>query len=222
MKKKSSFAHQIGRYFLAGVFALLPLVITIAVAIWFTGFIRQYLGSGTFLGGLVKALGLTVSSHKTVAYIIGWVSVLSVILLFGFIVEMGARKYIQRMVEGIMRQIPIIGRVYGTATQLVGILGGKGGDELKGMRVVYCTFGGEKGAVFLALMPTSERFMINNVEHHAVLIPTAPIPVGGSLMLVPVKSIQPADMTVEHFISIYLSMGASGSQYIPKSVSELS
>jgi uncharacterized membrane protein len=64
--------------------------------------------------------------------------------------------------------------------------------------------------------------MINNVEHHAVLIPTAPIPVGGSLMLVPVKSIQPADMTVEHFISIYLSMGASGSQYIPKSMSEIS
>ena len=57
------FIRQMGRYFVAGVFTLLPLVITIAVAIWFSGFISKYLGQGTFLGDLVKALGLRVSSH---------------------------------------------------------------------------------------------------------------------------------------------------------------
>lgn len=212
------FVKKLGRYFLAGVFTLLPLVMTAAVAIWLTGFISQYLGPGTALGGLVKSFGLKVSSQKTVAYIIGWAAVLSVIFLFGLIVEMGARKYIQHTVERIMRQIPIIGRVYSTATQLVDIIGKKGEDGLKGMRVVYCSFGGEKGAVFLALMPTSERFIINEIEHRVVLIPTAPVPVGGSLLLVPADSIQPANMSVEDFMSIYLSMGASSSQYIPKCV----
>ena len=111
-----------------------------------------------------------------------------------------------------MRRIPFVGRVYNTATQLVDIIGKKGEDGLKGMRVVYCSFGGEKGAVFLALMPTAERFLINEIEHQVVLIPTAPVPVGGSLLLAP------ADMPVEDFMSIYLFMGASSSQYISQEV----
>ncbi len=86
------------------------------------------------------------------------------------------------------------------------------------MRVVYRSFGGEKGAVFLALMPTPERFLINEIEHGVVLIPTALVPVGGSLLLVPAGSIQPADMPVEDFVSIYLSMGASSFQYITQKV----
>lgn len=209
-----SFIRKMGRYFVAGVFALLPLVITIAVAMWMTGLISEYLGSETFLGGLVRSLGLKVSSHTTVAYIIGWLVVLSIIFLFGFIIEMGARKYIQRVVESSIRRIPIIGSVYGTAAQLVDMLGKKGENELKGMRTVYCSFGGEKGAIFLALMPTNERFVINQIEHHVVLIPTAPLPVGGSLLLVPVDSVQPADISVEHFMSIYLSMGATSPEYM--------
>ena len=208
------FIRKIGRYFLAGVFALLPLVMTIAVAIWVTGFVSQYLGPGTSLGNLVKAFGLKVSSHGTVAYIIGWGAVVSLIFLFGVIVEMGARKYIQRVVEGTIRRIPIIGSVYGTAAQLVDMLDKKGKDELKGMRTVYCSFGGDKGAVFLALMPTNERFTINHMEYHVVLIPTAPVPVGGGLMLVPVDSVRPADISVEHFMSIYLSMGATSPQHM--------
>ena len=203
-----------GRYFVAGAFTLLPLVITIAVAIWVSKFLSQHLGQGTFLGELVKTLGLRVSSHKTVAYVVGWVAILSVIFLFGVFVEMGARKYFHRVVDGFMRRIPIVGSVYGTATQFVGVLGRKGEEDLKGMRVVYCSFGKQGGAVFLALMPTNERVLYNGMEHHLVLIPSAPLPVGGSLMLVPVESVQPVAMSVEHFMSVYVSMGATGPQYM--------
>jgi len=210
-----------GRYFLAGVFTLLPLVITIAIAIWFSGYISQYLGQGTFLGDLVKALGLKVSSHETVAYVIGWLAPLSVIFLLGIFAEMGARKYIHRAVEGLMTRIPIMGSVYGTATQLADILGKKGEGELKGMRVVYCSFGTHGGAVFLALMPTNERFTYRGVEHHLVIIPSAPLPVGGSLVLVPVESVQPVSMPVEHFMSVYLSMGATGPQYLGETLAAL-
>ena len=120
-----------------------------------------------------------------------------------------------------MSRIPIMGSVYGTATQLADILGKKGEDELKGMRVVYCSFGTHGGAVFLALMPTNERFTYRGVEHHLVIIPSAPLPVGGSLMLVPVESVQPVSMPVEHFMSVYLSMGATGPQYLGETLATL-
>ena len=39
------------------------------------------------------------------------------------------------------------------------------------------------GAAFLALLPTPELFRIGDVDSSAVLIPSAPVPVGGSLLL---------------------------------------
>ena len=41
----------------------------------------------------------------------------------------------------------------------------------------------------------------------AILIPTAPIPVGGGLLYVPQEWIRAADMGVDQLTSIYVSMG---------------
>lgn len=41
----------------------------------------------------------------------------------------------------------------------------------------------------------------------AVLVPTAPVPIGGGLLYVPVDRVRPARMGVERVTSIYLSMG---------------
>jgi uncharacterized membrane protein len=48
-----------------------------------------------------------------------------------------------------------------------------------------------------------------------VLIPSAPVPVGGSLIFVPAKSVVAADLSVDAFMSIYVSMGVTGPQFLP-------
>ena len=82
------------------------------------------------------------------------------------------------------------------------------------MQVVFCLFGGDSGAAFLALLPTPEFFRIGDVDYNAVLIPSAPVPVGGSLLFVPASSIRPADVSVDAFMSIYVSMGVTGPQFM--------
>ena len=59
--------------------------------------------------------------------------------------------------------------------------------------------------------------MINEIRYHIIIIPSAPIPVGGSMMLVPEDSVEPTDMPFEDFTQLYLSMGASS----PDILSEL-
>ena len=49
-------------YFLAGAFAILPLVITVAIVIWVVGFLQSYLGPDTLVGSWVQSLGLRVAS----------------------------------------------------------------------------------------------------------------------------------------------------------------
>jgi uncharacterized membrane protein len=203
------------RFFLAGVFAVLPLVITVAVVMWVAGIAGQFLGPDAILGEVLEKLGLRFASNDTIAYLIGWVLVLGFILALGVLVEFGARRFMNRWIDALLSRVPLLGGVYGTVRQLVGMMDKKQGSDMKGMSVVFCTFGKETGASFLALLPTSKVFPINGIECHAIIVPTAPVPVGGSMMFVPVTSVRPADITVDAFMSIYVSMGVTAAQFLP-------
>jgi len=61
---------------------------------------------------------------------------------------------------------------------------------------------------------------MNNPSYHAVIIPSAPVPVGGSLIFVPVTSVRPSDLSVDAFMSIYVSMGVTGPQFLAESKGE--
>ena len=202
------------RCFLAGVFAVLPLVVTVAIVVWVAAFIQGFIGPETFLGEKLQAFGLRFATNKVSAYAIGWVVVLAAVFIVGVVVEMGAKKIIQRLVDVVLTRVPLVGSIYDTSKQLVNILDKTDQTELKGMSVVFCIFGKEHGTGVLALMPSPQRFRINGRDYHVVIIPTAPVPVGGALLFVPVDSVEPADMSVDGLMSIYMSMGATVPQFL--------
>ena len=47
-----------------------------------------------------------------------------------------------------------------------------------------------------------------------MLVPSAPVPVGGCLVYVPVEWVRPADFGVEALMSIYVSMGVTTPQTV--------
>jgi uncharacterized membrane protein len=200
--------------FLAGLFTVLPLVVTIAIVIWVAGFLDDYLGPGTMPGRLLSGIGLKVSANESLAYLLGWLLVLAVIFGVGLLVEFGARKFLRDRVDALFSRLPVLGGVYGTVRQVVGMMDQRDQANLKGMQVVYCRFGGEGGTLLLALMPTPERFHIGNADYHVVVIPTAPVPVGGALFFVPVEAVLVADLSMDAFMSLYVSMGVTGPQFL--------
>src|SRR5271165_5209982 len=144
--------RRLGACFLAGVFALLPLVITVAVIVWVANFVAGFLGPDTLLGAGIRNLGLHFASDATLAYLIGALVVLGLVFVVGVLVQAGARNLFQRLATALVRRIPIVGSIYGTSQQLVAMLDKKDDAHLKGMRAVFCLFGKEGGAGFLALL----------------------------------------------------------------------
>ena len=71
--------------FLVGVLAILPLVITVAVVIWVTGFVEGFVGPNTTIGKVLRGLGLTFADNTVTAYIAGWIVVLVVIFALGVV-----------------------------------------------------------------------------------------------------------------------------------------
>lgn len=218
MKKlMSTLWRRIMRYFLAGLLAVLPLVLTVAIVVWVTGFVEGFIGPQTFLGRTLESLGLKFAEDQTVAYVIGWLFVLATVFVLGLIVELGAKRYLRRLVDALLKRIPLVGNVYETSQQLVEMFDQKNDSDLKAMSVVFCFFGKEGGAGVLALMPSPERFHIDGHDYHVVVIPTAPVPFGGGLLFMPAESVKPAEMSVDGLMSIYVSMGVTTPQFISES-----
>ena len=61
----------------------------------------------------------------------------------------------------------------------------------------------------LGLLPNRTPVEINGHEYLSILVPSAPVPMGGGLLFVPKDWIKPADFGVEGLTSIYVTMGVS-------------
>jgi uncharacterized membrane protein len=211
-----SLMRRLARWFVAGVLIILPVATTVGVIGWVAAFVQRLVGPDTLVGDLLTRFGLHFVSNDVLAYAVGVVLVLAVIFAIGVAAESGARRLIQRLLDTVLQRIPIVGSVYGTSRQVVSLLGQKDAAALKGMRVVFCRFGGEAGAGFLALLVSPERYRINSRDYQIIIVPTSPVPIGGGLLFVPAEAVQPTDLSVEGLISIYVSMGITADQFLPK------
>ncbi len=208
-------AKRLVQWFLAGLLALLPVIITLAVVVWVAEYVQLFFGPNTLFGQVVRRFGLQFVSDDTIAFLIGVFLVLGVIFLVGVGVESGARQLLQRTFDAVLHRIPLVGSIYGTSKQVVSMLDQKDADALKGMQVVLCHFGEPGGAGFLCLLVSPKRFRISGREFQIVIIPTAPVPIGGALLMVPADVVQPTEVSVEGLMSIYVSMGITAGQFLP-------
>jgi uncharacterized membrane protein len=204
----------LARSFLAGLLAVLPVVITVAIIAWVAGFVRQFLGPGTLIGDGLTHVGLRFVTNDTAAYFIGGLLALGCVLFLGMAVEAGAKTFVQRLFDSAMQRIPIVGSLYGTSKQVVTLFEKKDPDKIQGMKAVFCFFGEKTGAGLLALLVSPEQFTINGRKFYIVIVPTSPVPVGGGLFFVPVEMVQSTDVSVEGLMSIYVSMGVSAPQFL--------
>src|ERR1700722_19064981 len=203
------------RTFVAGLLAVLPGALAVAVIVWVASVVDQFIGPHSAVGRLLVSIGLTVVETKIAAYLIGIVFVLCAIYVLGLLVQAGLQRRLEAFVDNLLRRIPLVGSVYDLAHRFVGMLDKKEEADLKTMSPVWCFFGGEGSAAVLALLATAERILLAGRPHHVVLVPTAPVPFGGGLFFVPVEWIKAAPFGVDGLTSIYVSMGISAPQYFP-------
>ena len=106
--------------------------------------------------------------------------------------------------------------IYGPVVQVVNLLKKDGRSDIKGMRVVYCSFGTVAGAGFLALLPSPGVFNFQGQNCHVVYIPTSPVPMSGGIVFVPTDRVTFLEMTVDDLMRIYFSLGVLAGDTIPE------
>jgi uncharacterized membrane protein len=203
------------RTFVSGLILLLPLIITLAVVAWLGQFIIHYVGPYSPVGQALITIGFSFSASQIVAYVIGLIIFMVVVYLLGLVVESRLRSSLSHLIDSTMRRIPLIGNLYDLIQRFVALMDKNDVEGLKSMSPVWCFFGGPDSAAVLGLLPTPEPIMVGDKAYHAVLVPSAPLPVGGCLVYVPAEWVQPADVGVEKLVSIYVSMGVTSPLKVP-------
>jgi uncharacterized membrane protein len=208
------------RIFATGALAALPLAATLLIFAWAAGILIRWLGPESLVGRTLISIGLGVGASEVVGYAIGVAIVAAAIFGLGLLVEAGLQRGIAVAANAVLSRIPVVGAVYDVIKRLVGLL--RQGDEhdgLRSMSAVWCHFGGpskDGNSAALALLGSDVPVLVNGQRCLAVLIPTSPVPVGGGLIYVPEHWITPADIGVEAVTSIYVSMGLTSPQYLPR------
>jgi uncharacterized membrane protein len=204
---------------MAGLLALLPLTLTIAVTFWLGTAIHRYVGPGSYLGRGLRKLGLNFATTDEMAYIVGAVLALVLIYLLGLLVQAGLKHRLHALSDHAMNRIPLVSSIYEASKKIAMMFEPGDQEELKSMTPVLCTFGGPGGTAIPAFMPSADMLQIGGADYHVVMIPTAPIPLGGAIMCVPAEWVSPMDCGVDGLLSIYMSMGMSMREHLDKGAS---
>jgi uncharacterized membrane protein len=206
-------ASTIFRLFLTGVAALLPFVVTIFIASWTVRLADAYVGPSSAFGAFL--LTIVGDKYKYPGYLVGYLVVVLVILLLGFLVTRATVSSIHKEVDAVFARIPLFGKIYSAVGQVVDLFGGKGQGGLD-------RFGGvgevRVGSIrLLCLLTSAEPYtMADGKRYFLVFVPNSPIPAAGFNMLVPEEDFHRLDMPVEDLVKLVMSLGLLAPQVLPR------
>lgn len=192
--------------FVTGLVFLAPVLLTIVILQWLAGYVVAALGPGTLIGGALARGGMLLTSTPELAFVTGLGLAALFVWALGLLVQTQARTRLEGGLDNLMGRIPVLGGFYRPLAQMVRMIGGAPGGELQGMAPVSVRFGDDTEV--LALLAAPQVFDMGDGPRHLVLLPTAPVPVGGALVFVAVDRVRRVSgIGVDDLAKFYVSMG---------------
>jgi uncharacterized membrane protein len=198
-----------------GLLAALPLAATVAVVVWLLRALHEWLGPGSLVGRQLVRLGLDLSQSDAISWLIGLGLVVVMVYVLGLAVQTRLKTAWHRLVEAVLGRIPLVRNIYDLIRKFTDLLQQRDENATRSMSPVWLHFGGPgQAAAVLGLLSTPQPVLLNGEPYVGVIVPTAPVPVGGGLLFVPQAWVQPADVGMEGLTSIYVSMGVTANQHL--------
>lgn len=186
---------KLKRAFTAGLFAILPLAITIYVFYLVFSFLDN------LIGDLIKAvIGYRIPG-------IGFAAGIALILLVGFIASNIIGKRLIDYSDRMMQRLPLIKSIYTSTRQIIDAFSVQGKRAFQ--KVVLLEYP-RKGLYVLGFVTGSSRGEIQEKTHAHTLnifVPTTPNPTSGMLILAPRSEVIELEMTVEEGLKVIISGG---------------
>ena len=192
--------------FATGLLFLAPVLLTLILLNWLSGYLIAALGPNTLLGQALGAAGMFFTPSPLAAFWAGLGMAAVLVWLIGIAVQTRFRQRLEGGLDGLIARIPVLGPMYRPLAQFVRMMGSSPGGEMSGMSVVSVSFGEHVEALALLTSPRLHDF--GQGPRYLILIPTAPVPVGGGMLFVEASRVKPVpSMGVDDLAKLYVTMG---------------
>jgi len=188
--------HNWRKYFITGLLVILPLWITVYILWLLMGII------GSMVSPILKMVFLGKISILTIR-ILSFIISLFLIWLLGLIAANIIGKKMLVGIENIIRKMPFVKDVYGSAKQLIGFFSAQKVDF---RHVVLIEFP-RKGIYTIGFITSDKSWTMGTKKLISVFYPTTPNPTTGFFLLIPEDELIYSDMKVEEAIKIIMSGG---------------
>jgi uncharacterized membrane protein len=205
-ERASRFLTRIVGPFITGLVFLAPVLITIILIQWVAGYVVALLGPDTVIGSVFAQSGMLLTRTPELAFLSGLGFALLLIWALGLLIQSRAQARWQGSFDALLGRLPVIGGIYRPLAQLVRMIGKSPTGELQGMAVVMVRYGDDID--MMALLATPKIFDLGHGPQHLVMLPTAPVPIGGAMMFVGVDRVRHMpELGVDDMAKFYVSMG---------------
>jgi uncharacterized membrane protein len=204
------------RYFLRGLAVLLPTVLTIWIFIWGYNFISDTI-SVYIKRGIVYVIKLAGGSDEelaklwvnTILSVAGFVIAVGIVCVVGMVLASVLGRSIWRGIERLMMNTPLLKQVYPYVKQVTDFFFTQ--EEAKKMFSKVVAFEYPRKGIWSIGYVTGSglRKIVEGVEKEfvTILIPTAPTPLSGFVIMVPKEDTIELDMTIEEALRFIISVG---------------
>jgi uncharacterized membrane protein len=185
----TSQAH-IRQTFIAGIFAAVPLAVTIFIIWWIDDkmtAVSRYL------------------FHKSIPFHLGVLVAIGIIYVTGLVTRSLLGKMLLKLLDGVLMRLPVVRQLYLGWKQIALTPGGSEGTFSR-VVLIPDEFGSMKLLGF-----TSGRIVEADEPCYCVFVPSSPNPITGRLYFVPLDKCQLIAMTAEEAFKVVLSTG----NYVP-------
>ncbi len=199
-----SITQKIKKIFIAGILALLPIVVTVYLLYFLYNLVVSKASP------IVKKIAhqYNYDFSEYIFQIGTFILILLIIFIIGIFTRMYLGKLFIKMLDNIMTHIPIARSIYNATKQVIDSFGNTSGSSFS--KVVFVEFPRRDMWMIAFLVRDSLPVMqeaSTKEESVNVFIPTAPNPTSGFIAVVPKKDIREIDITVEEGIKFVLSIG---------------
>ena len=205
---------MIRRYLLAGLFTLLPMVVTIWILRWIFDALIGIFRSPLVL--IYSALSLPAPGYWTLAFFSA-IATIILLMLVGALVGNFVGRQLLLWMDELMLRVPVVKGVYGATKQLINAIqsgqGQNGGGGFKEVVLVEWPHPGSYTLGFVAHRDCSWA-MEGGERMIAVYIATAPNPTSGYVVMVDATRVRPVALRPDQA----LTWAVSGGVIIPSSV----
>jgi uncharacterized membrane protein len=224
-KRQMSFGEDFRRFFLSGMAALLPTLITLWLLVWAWNFLWESLGQHIIFGikwmwlsmaesGVVRAepagyIGRYWSEDRLHTRVVGVILAVLLVYVIGVFVGNFIGRTFYRLAERAVMRIPLVRAVYPAVKQVTDFVLSKRRDQFATSHVVAVQ-PHEQGIWSIGLITGAGLKPLNAVVGEdlvTVFVPSTPTAFSGYVLVVPRRNVVELPMTVEEAMRLLVSGG---------------